>query len=80
MEITDSDRISFLKKYMGKFDTRSRYNKEKSQEEYMLTYLGKDDKYTLSTAESLEDAIDNAIVKCSDHIISSSVDHIPHSL
>lgn len=81
MEITDTDRINFLKKSMGKFDTGTRYRKNSwmAEEEFMLTFLDKDNNYKMSTSTSLEEAIDKAILQSNDNVFSS-VDHIPHSL
>lgn len=84
MEITDTDRISFLKKSMGKFDTRMRYDQSTlmPKGEYMLTFLDENNNYKMSAAKDLEEAIDNAIMKKhkDPDRFYDSVDHIPHSL
>jgi hypothetical protein len=84
MEITDSDRISFLKKSMGKLDTRMRYNQNTWMpiEVYMLTFLDENNNYKMSVSSDLEEAIDNAIMKKHKDPdgFYDSVDHIPHSL
>ena len=82
MEITDTDRLNFLNKLMGKIDTRTRYRESSSapEEEFMLTFLDTDDDYKMITSTDIRNVIDKAIIKRESANSASSVDHIPHSL